>query len=224
MLISQRHNFIFIHIPKNAGTSITRALMPFALSNFRLKMIFIQNKMTFSLKGRFPGRLPNSWVNPGHPYDNHIGAPYIFRKIGRDVFKSYFSFAIVRNPWEQQVSLYTFGLKAKWHPSHEFYKGLRSFDDYIKWRCSEEASEEVRYQKDFIYSEDGELLVSFVGHYERLERDFNFICSQIGISTSLPKLNVSNTKPYQEYYNVETKELVRRTFEPDIRLFEYDFE
>lgn len=221
LLISQRHNFIFIHIPKSAGTSVASALTPFATSSFRLKMNLIQEKLLYYSKGRFPVKKPNPWVTPSG-YRAHIGAPELISNIGRDVFKSYFSFAIVRNPWSREVSRYNFVLKATWHPSHQYYKGFGSFDNFIKWFCS---SGEIRCQKDFIYSEDGELLVNFVGRFERLERDFDFICSRIGISTSLPKLNTSSrTKPYQDYYNVETKELVRRTFEPDIRLFEYDYE
>ena len=67
-------------------------------------------------------------------------------------------------------------------------------------------------------------MVDFIGRFERLADDFHLICSRIGVSASLPKENVSRVKPYQEYYSEETKELVRRTFEPDISLFKYDFE
>ena len=35
MLISEKYNFIFVHIYKNAGTSITHALRPFALSQWQ---------------------------------------------------------------------------------------------------------------------------------------------------------------------------------------------
>ncbi len=110
-------------------------------------------------------------------------------------------------------------LKLESHQQHELIKELGSFEEYIKWRCENE----VRYQKDFIYSKNNELLVDFVGRYESLDADFKQICSQIGISTSLPKLNVSNTRPYQHYYTEKTKELVRQTFESDIKMFDYSF-
>ena len=88
LLISQRYNFIFIHIPKAAGTSVARALEPFATSSFRLKMDHIQKKLLYYSKGRFPVKKPNPWVTPSG-YPAHIGAPELISNIGRDVFKSY---------------------------------------------------------------------------------------------------------------------------------------
>ena len=111
-------------------------------------------------------------------------------------------------------------LKNTNHHQHDLVKSFGNFDEYIKWRCAKE----VKFQKDFIYSEDGELLVDFVGKFERVDTDFVEICSRIGISAPLlPKRNISNTEPYQQFYNEETRELVRQTFDTDITLFGYDF-
>ena len=153
------------------------------------------------------------------PYPDHITAPELVEQIGINEFKSYFSFAIVRNPWDWQVSLHEFARKTTIHHQHELTNGFDSFNEYIQWRCTEN----VRLQKDFTYSKDGQLLVDFIGKFETLETDFEKICSRIGITAALPKLNISNTKPWQNYYDEETKELIRQTFEPDIHLFEYDF-
>jgi hypothetical protein len=98
-------------------------------------------------------------------------------------------------------------------------KELGSFDQYIRWRCARK----VRFQKDFICSKDGKLLVDYVGKFERIDDDFKKICSRIGVSASLPKLNVSNLKPYREFYNNEAKDLVWKTYSPDITFFQYDF-
>lgn len=208
MLISKKHNFIFVHIYKNAGTSITHALRPFSLSQWQWMAHKILKKTSF----------PSPFFDP-HPFHDHIMASEIIDSLGRDKFNSFFSFAIVRNPWDWQVSLYKYMLKLKTHHQHELVKALGNFEEYIKWRCENE----VRYQKDFIYSENNELLVNFVGRYENLDADFKQICSHIGISASLPKLNISNTKPYQDYYTEKTKDLVKRAFEPDIKTFEYSF-
>lgn len=204
MLISSKHHFIFIHVYKTAGTSIKIALRPFAESRWERMY-----KAIFKAVGLRYKKLPR-----------HISASKLIEQMGKEAFDSYFSFAFVRNPWDWQVSLYTFMLRMPLHRQHELMKQLGSFDAYIKWRCTEE----VRFQKNFICSETGEPLVDYVGRFERLEEDFATICNRIGIKTSLPKLNVSNKKPFQEFYTEETRELVRRTFEPDIRLFHYDFE
>lgn len=208
MLMSKKHNFIFVHIYKNAGNSIKHALKPFALSQWQ----WIINQ---TLK---KANIPPPFFDP-RPFHGHIKASELIDAIGRDTFNSFYSFAIVRNPWDWQVSLYKYMLKLKTHHQHELVKELGGFEEYIKWRCENE----VRYQKDFIYSGDNELLVDFVGRFENLDADFKQICSQIGISASLPKLNVSNTTPYQDYYSAKTKDLVLQTFEPDIEAFEYSF-
>lgn len=153
------------------------------------------------------------------PYICHIKAPELISRIGKETFQSFFTFAFVRNPWDWQVSLYKYMLKDSTHYQHELIKSLGNFDQYIRWRCEEA----VRFQKDFIYSEDGELLVDFVGRFERLDSDFGAICSRLGIYTSLPRLNVSNTRPYQEFYTKETKALVGEIFDADISLFNYSF-
>ena len=139
--------------------------------------------------------------------------------MGMEAFKSYFSFSFVRNPWDWQTSLYEYALTCNSHHQHNFVKNLAGFDDYIRWRCTQE----VRYQRDFIYSQDGAQLVDYVGRFERLEEDFGLVCSRFGVTASLPRLRISKKKPYQCYYNAETRALVSRVFEPDIRLFNYTF-
>lgn len=208
MLISRKHNFIFIHIYKNAGTSIASALQPFAQG--QLQQVVNRGLKKFNI--------PSPFFDP-QPFYSHIKASELIDVLGQETFNSFFSFAFVRNPWDWQVSLYKYMLKETSHHQHELVKKLGNFEAYIQWRCENE----VKYQKDFIYSEKNELLIDFVGKYENLDTDFNKICSQIGVSAYLPKLNISNTQPYQQFYTNKTKELVRRTFEPDIKLFEYDF-
>ena len=207
MLLSHKHNFIFIHIYKNAGTSITDALSPFATGNSTRLAARVLKSL----------HMPSSLVTESFP--PHIKANEVIQAIGREKYDSFFSFAIVRNPWDWQASLYNYMLMDTTHWQHNLVRSLGTFEKYIRWRCEEE----VRFQKDFVYSASGELLVDFIGKFETLDADFARICSRIGISASLPKLNVSNTKPYQQFYRKETRDLVGKTFDADIRLFEYEF-
>jgi len=124
----------------------------------------------------------------------------------------------VRNPWDWQVSLYKYMLKTQDHFQHDLIKGMDSFDAYIKWRCEHE----VRFQRDFIFDGD-DCIVDFVGRFEDLESDFGEICKRIGIMASLPRLNVSNSKPYRQFYSDESRRLVEETFAPDIEAFGYEF-
>ena len=210
MLISRKRKFIFIHIYKNAGTSVMYALAPYVVGKCEYFARRVLNKLNL---------LPlHSNIQE---FPQHIKASELIGEIGKEAFDSYFSFAIVRNPWDWQVSLYKFALKDTSHYQHDLIKDFGSFDKYIRWRC--QIKGKGGPQKEYIYSENGELLVDFVARFESLEADFKTICSHIGISASLPKLNISNEIPYQEYYSEETKELVRQTFDIDITTFGYDF-
>lgn len=205
MLISRKHKFIFIHIYKNAGSSITSALLPFAKED-----------------GVQPADRNHAAVsepfNP-QPYHIHVSAADLVANMGGEEFSKYFSFAIVRNPWDWQVSLYSFMRKFKSHRQHAMALKFQNFKEYLRWRCSEE----VRLQKDFLVDEQGKVLVDYVGRFERLELEFKEICSRISITTELPKINVSNELPYQSFYDDESIELVRETFKADIEMFGYNF-
>ena len=206
MLISHRSKFIFIHIYKTAGTSITKALRPFADNAWKLRVAALIKRLGIRLGAQ--------------PYPDHISAADLIAEIGRERFDSYFSFAFVRNPWDWQASFYTFVRKTRHHAHYNLLKSLGSFDNYIRWR----SKQYVGFQKDFIFSAQGEQLVDYVGRYERVEEDFKYICDRLGIVAGLPRLNVSRSMPYQDYYNEETKELVRQTFAADIALFNYSFD
>lgn len=207
MLISREHKFIFIHLYKNAGTSVTSALMPYAASG---RVIFLSRMLRkLGIVTRYDPQ----------PFAIHITASELVSQMGREEFESYFSFAIVRNPWDWQVSVYNYTLKEVNHHQRETVKKCRAFDEYIEWRCSRPTT----CQKDYICDQSGAQLVDFVARYENLDADFQFICSRLGISAVLPKLNVTKIKPYQEYYSERSVALVREKFAPDIALFDYEF-
>jgi len=207
MLISHGKKFIFIHIYKNAGTSIIAALLPVAAPQWQISIGQLLRKL----------HIPNGF--DVQPYHDHITAPQLIEKMGQDAFRSYFSFAFVRNPWDWQVSLYRYMLQEPAHGQHQLVKSLGSFEKYIEWRVAKE----TKFQRDFVFSPSGEKLVGFIGRFENLERDFRTVCSRIGVSTPLPRLNSSGLTPYQEFYTPRTRQMVERAFEPDILQFEYSF-
>jgi hypothetical protein len=80
MLVSHRHRFIFVHVYKAAGSSVSDALAPFAHDG---RIYGIRNKhlTAAQIRARFPFPL---------------------------FFDRYFRFAFVRNPWSLEASLYNF--------------------------------------------------------------------------------------------------------------------
>ena len=206
MLISENPKFIFVHIYKNAGSSITSALLPIAASWWQIQFSNLFRKLNILL--------------PPQPFLRHVSASHIIDAIGVSEFESYFSFAFVRNPWDWQVSLYEYMLKTPNHRQHQLIKRLGDFKTYLQWRCEYD----VTFQRDFIYSPDGRVLVDFVGRFERIEEDFQKVCTELGVCVPLPRENVSRSAPYQNYYDADSIELVKTTFKADIEQFGYQFE
>ena len=203
MLISYRHRFIFIHVWRTGGMSVTQALRPF--TEWPEESISTKAKQAL-------GFLPRSNAFPAH-----AGIRDLHRELTADSLNSFFKFAIVRNPWDWQVSLYSYIRQNARHRQHDLVCGMDSFEEYLHWRTAHHCQS----QSDFITDPDGRLLVDFVGRYENLERDFAVICSHLGVRTTLPKINGSSHPHYSACYNERCFDLVAEGFQQDINLLGY---
>ena len=208
MIISHEKKFIFIHNYKVAGSSVTKVLSKYADDSYADARLL--NKILYSI-GKYP-KIYNS------EFYGHIKACELKRQIPEAVFNTYYKFGFVRNPWDWQVSLYTYALKVESHHQHQLIKGMKSFEEYIDWRINKE----IRFQKDFFYDENGKCLMDFIGKIENLDADFDSICNHIGIQETLPHINISKTgKSYLDYYTPNAIDLVNEAFKADIELFGY---
>lgn len=205
MLISDYKNFIFIHIPKNAGISITQALIPHIVPRKVWKAHALLSACNIKLvkTDRFP---------------RHIKAKDLREILGENTYSQYLSFAVVRNPWSWQVSLFNYMRKSKSHPEHKLALSFRSFDEYIHWRCSRN----VTQQSDYITDLHANIIVDRVLKYETLREDFESICRELDVNAYLPHLNSSHDE-LGCYYSNLTKSLVEKKFAKDIEIFKYKY-
>jgi chondroitin 4-sulfotransferase 11 len=195
-MYSNQYKCIFVHINKTGGTSINNALETSPESAFQHLSI----KRILELKPECG---------------------------------SYFKFAFVRNPWDWIVSEFHFRKqKTCTIPSNEEFD-VKSLERYFG--CDSCSWAEMHYfkigrvgtgyQKSFLYVDD-KLAVDYVGRFERYAEHLGEICSVLGIdkrSVLARHENSTRHLPYQQYYNDETKEHVRRLFEEDIDTFKYAF-
>ncbi|MDP7009149.1 MAG: sulfotransferase family 2 domain-containing protein [Phycisphaerales bacterium] len=218
--MSKKHKFIFIHIPKVAGQSVTNALMPHAAMSWQRFLAPIV-PFRYQLKLYTKVRKYTGLTCSPQPFLDHVKADEVVHQLGQDVFQEFFSFAFVRNPWAWALSRYTYAVKNPRHTRHTFMKQFADFDAYIRWHC--ESDDKFYLQKSYICDSEGNQLVNFVGKQEQLRDDFAKVCSNIGIDATLPRFNVSNKSSYHDYYSKETEQLVSKKYAKDIEFFSYEF-
>lgn len=212
MLISCERRFLFIHIDKAAGTSIQRALEPFAEprgdSRLRRRLIWL-GKLS-----RMRG------LHRMLEFPEHVTANTVENCLPRDLYSRLFKFAFVRNPWDRLVSRYAYLLRNENHPRHYFVKCMKGFEDYVEW----EISRGKMFQHTYVCDANGKMIVDFVGRFEQLHEDFAKICERLNIQAALPQVNQSSHHDYRSYYTSALRKRVGEQLQRDVHLFGYQFD
>lgn len=137
-----------------------------------------------------------------------------------------FKFAFVRNPWDRVVSQYHHRLGVNQQNIRS--KGI-TFNDWVIEVYHKKNTEYRNFnsmflpQKDWLSDMNGNIIVDYIGRFENLDEDLEFIKNKLGIEKSTPHLRASKRAKYQEYYNKETRDIVAQYFSKDIEHFNYSF-
>lgn len=203
MLISYKHRLIFIHVGKTAGHSIQKALEPYFSDDYALIRWLRARKA----------------LQHCHTFPNHIVARDLRKKLSPMLYDHYFfKFAFVRNPWEREVSRYHFILNCTRHYAHEQTRRMSGFEEYLR-------AFRLPSQSDYLTDRKGQLIVDFVGRYERLREDFQYLCRKLNIpEPKLPRTHITEHLHYSQYYNEDTRQMIADRYQQDIRLFGYRYE
>lgn len=189
---------IFIHIPKTGGTSIEYLL------GINVNDLTPDTEKIFGIKD--------------NKVLQHLTAMELRKEyIPRDKFEGYFKFAFVRNPYDRILSEYL------WHIQRT--KTIKcSFRDFLlaidklgdRWK----KDGHLKLQSDYIYDDKSNLCIDFLGRFEHLNKDWEFIAKKLHIEKELPKLQTSYRKKqyrknYMEFFTEETKEMVYNKYYKD---------
>lgn len=189
----RKNKCIFIHIPKNGGTSILRAL------------------------GASKGdRIHLNWR--------------VYQQANRFLFDNYFKFAIVRNPYERLVSVYTYLLAGgssnkDAEISNYLNENAVSFKGFVFEFLSPSRIQMMallRAQAYYICDEFGRIKVDEVFRLESIEESYPVICRKTGIRGFQHfHENKSSRNSFESYYDEETKQKVFQLYSLDFEIFKY---
>jgi hypothetical protein len=184
MIVSHRHRYIFVRTRKTAGTSVE-----IALSKFCGPDDIITRDADDALRRDlgYPGPQNDGGVPLRHytfsewrrlltrgeraRFKNHMPAARIRALVGEEVWRSYYKFAIERDPWDKAISLYY------WRTRHEApRRPLLQFLQEVGARSLSNAH---------IYLIDGKLAVDRMIRYENLAEQLEEVRLRLGLPESL---------------------------------------
>lgn len=213
MLISEKHNFLFVHIAKNAGTSIRRALRPYALPT--------QKKYPLKLLTKLHLDFDWHW----HHFRYHTSMAEAERQIPENVFDDLYKFAVVRNPWSRLVSSYHFKQQRKGHESTKRKVKKMGFSEFLRFAHKTHLKTPLAYsQKRRILLINGEIGTDMILRFEQLNQDWEELSGKIGLTADLPTANKSKHLDFREFYSDDDAEFVAQHWQDDIEAFGYRFD
>lgn len=99
------------------------------------------------------------------------------------------------------------------------------FDDFVRYVCQtpdEELDVHWRPQIALIGNREKGVNLDFIGHVERIEEDWNFVCQMLGVEAPIFHENRNAHRAHRDYYHEDTWERVRARYQDDIELFGYE--
>lgn len=186
---------IYVHIPKNAGLSLSYTLFGNTGGSHRK----IKDYKRFFSKKTFKAYYKFTIVR--NPWDRVVST-YFFLKAGGLTNKD--------KLWSEEHL-------GKYDDFNVFVKDWLTEENISK-------SLHFQHQHVFLENEKGEIDIDFIGRFEYLPEDFKKITKALKIKRELKKTNKSNrVKDYKKYYNEESIEVVRELYQKDIFLFNYNY-
>lgn len=155
--------------------------------------------------------------------------------------KNNFIFTFTRNPYSRLVSFYKDKIKyhAQLHSAdskngimealandynHLFYTNM-SFEACVCVASKIQdnlADPHFKTQCSFLVDKKGNLIPNFVGRFENLQNDFDYVLKKLKINcVKLPHLNETKKENWLDYYNEETIKLVNKRYKKDFKFLGY---
>ena len=204
MIICDKKKFIFIHIPKNSGTEMTK----------ELKKTYKDTTLLMNCE--------RNGINIGID-KMHLYYDVIDKFIPKNILDNYFKFCIIRNPYNKLYSAWNF-IKER--------HGYNDVNDFVKYKLDKEfiygkelipgdARVHYRPQFTFVYDTENNKFANFVIKYENINEDISKMNTKY--SLTIPLYDNGNTqKNYINFFNKESITKINSLYKKDFVLFNYE--
>ena len=228
-MISREHKTIFVHVPKVAGQSIeTMFLNEYGLNWDERESLLLRKKKTFEQGPRRLAHLrARDYVDLGYMEEQE--------------FREFYKFSFVRNPYKRVFSIYSF-------LGYDKIIDLETFVNKVLPIKIKTRDFFFLSQYEYLYSQEGHLLVDFVGRLENISQDIKEVIKISGLKKgTLPHINKSkggwnrvmghlirtpflikylkitkNGYNFEESFTKELKEKVYNLYTNDFKYFKYE--
>lgn len=215
MIISKGRKYVFVHIPKTGGTSLSLALEARAKRDDILIGDTPKAKRRKHRLAQFEtaGRL---W--------KHSTLADIDGLLSTEELHDMFVFTLVRNPWDRVVSYYHW-LRAQSfdHPAVYLSQSL-PFEAFLRHETVQQSLAHwtaSRYMRDA----DGKEVANLFVRLENFGEDAEPLEAHLGFNIELPHANASaRSKDYRSYYDGDLAGIVAHCCAEDITRFGYRFD
>lgn len=194
-------------------------------------MICHDKKAIFIHIPRNAGRSMEAYISNKKPTNPHHKDLDVLTRIKNGEYSDYFTFVIVRNPFDRMVSMFhRYTASQDDAPANRkirkelsamgFYSFIKNLDNLseIIPGYRQELHPFILEQHRYIYDGD-DMLLDYVAIYENIEDHARFIGSKLGIQKQFPHKNQSPHDHYASYYDAELIYIVDQKYRRDIELF-----
>jgi len=243
-MISRDKKFIFIHINKTGGTSIKKAFNKYGYEHENI----IRSSRT--LKGRIRTAhwtydeykthceksfdfffkftvVRNPWdrVVSWYEYSRSTATGHDhFLSINTDTQLQIKSSGLSDRAWQlrNQIQSKNNRLRRDRQAERQMFKDNLSFKEWVVANYNINNSDRMFKPCTYWLGDD----MDFIARFENLDKDFKKICKVLNVEHELGHHRYNGSrerKPYQKYYDDETREIIRECLKEDIDAFNYEF-
>ena len=205
MIVSHRHRFVFIAVPRVATRALRQAL------TMQLDAMDWQQQNLFA-----PRRLPVAELAAEE--HGHLTLRDIRPRLPDELWQDYLKFAFVRDPFERFVDTFLSMEDAGGAGPDEVTARMKGALGTERFRRRTLTLPQSRFLTD----ERDRVAVDFVGRFETLEASWHELCTRLGLEpVPLERRRVPERREWTRYYDVELTERVADYYREDLENFDY---